>query len=364
MIKTSRNGSPLLRQRLGDVSILARILIGNALVIVGGAVTITLVVRRLTGEDQPGWLVWFLVLLGITISIFLSYLITRIALRPLRQLERYAQQVQREWEAAEKIHLENPDPGTWQVGDTLDVLLNQLAASNRQLRAISTQVINAQEEERKRIARSLHDDTGQALSTLIINLERLEGYVPEDDREIKTRLAGARELANDILDGLRSIVHGLRPAILDDLGLVPAIRWYARSNLEAAGIQVSLDLPAEPLSLSPELSTTLFRITQEGVNNIVRHSNAEKAVLSLVVDKQGVYLGIEDDGRGFSVAEDRGEAIRLHQWGLVGIRERVELVGGEVNLISDPGSGTVLQVYAPLSKNIEDLDGQYPNHSG
>ena len=178
-------------------------------------------------------------------------------------------------------------------------LITQLEASNQQLRILSEQAINAQEEERKRIARSLHDDTGQSLSTLLINLERLEKHIPADNNELVTRLSSIRQMAANSLDGLRSIIYDLRPAILDDLGLLPAIRWYARTNLEEAGIQAELNFPDELPSLPPRLTTTLFRIAQEGVNNIIRHSQARTAVITLGVGENEVYLQIKDDGHGF-----------------------------------------------------------------
>jgi two-component system sensor histidine kinase UhpB len=346
-----------LRQRIQDISICARITIGNALVIMVGAIAGTLITRHFAAQALDLWLILGFALAGIALSILVNYFIVRAALRPLDTLREFVARVQAgESASPSEIHT-GGDPNVRELARTLDNLVQQLETRNRQLQTISRRVIDAQEEERVRIARSLHDDTSQALSTLIINLERLERHLPSDEGQIKARITDARKLAADILDGTRVIVRDLRPTILDDLGLAPAIRWYARSSLEEAGIQVQVQVPEGELELPQELKTTLFRIAQEAINNIRRHSGAKAAVITLRRDAGKIYLGIEDDGRGFHAAQDQGEALRLHQWGLVGIQERVELVGGRLAVSSEPGKGTLIQVYAPLSFKADGRDG-------
>jgi signal transduction histidine kinase len=150
---------------------------------------------------------------------------------------------------------------------------------------------------------------------------------------------------------LRSIIYDLRPAILDDLGLLPAIRWYAQTNLEEAGIQVKLDFPDELPTLLQPLTTTLFRVAQEGVNNIIRHSGAKNVSISIGAHENDVYLRIQDDGHGFNPAQIGTNAIEMQHWGLIGIQERIELVGGKMSVTSDPEHGTTLQVTAPLMRS-------------
>ncbi len=341
-----------LHQWAASLPLLARIAIGNSLIIAAGAIGGTLLTHAITERGAELIFILFFALAGLLASIALNLYIVRAALKPLQELRRMADEIGLEQADREQVWLHNPDPDTSQLAARLTSLISQLETSNQQLRAISAQAINAQEDERKRIARSLHDDTGQALLTLILNLERLEARMSDGDAETKARLVETRALAASTLEDLRKVIHGLRPAILDDLGLAPAIRWYARSNLESAGVQVAFDAPQEPLDLPPELKTALFRIAQEAVNNIVRHAQAKTAKITLDRDQREVYLCIQDDGRGFTVAGDLGadvgEAIRLHQWGLVGIQERVELVGGTLNVISEPGKGSLLEVYVPL----------------
>ena len=346
-----------LRVRLSRISIRSRIVIGNSLIILVGAVGGTTLTYVFTERGMELLSVLLFALAGLATSVLLNIWIVRAALQPMLELRQFVSGYENGLAYAKGIALSNPDPDTERLAASLSSLIQQLGTTNRQLRAISERAIYAQEAERKRIARSLHDDTGQALTTLIINLERLEGYPSVADTEAKAKLADARQLAQDTLNELRKIIHGLRPAILDDLGLAPAIRWYARSKLEPAGIQVEVDVPEEPLSLAPELNTALFRIAQEAINNIARHSGAGKAVICLQANGARICLGVEDDGRGFRAAGDQGEAIRLRQWGLVGIQERVELVGGSFSLASEPGKGARLQVEVPFLHLTEASDG-------
>jgi two-component system sensor histidine kinase UhpB len=338
-----------LQARLFRIPLYSRIAIGNSIIIITGAIGGTLLIHRFTEQGVELLSILIFALVGMAVSVLLNVWIVRAALRPLLELRQFVDSFENGLACEESIALSNPDPDTSQLAASLSSLINQLETSNRQLRQISERAIHAQEAERKRIALSLHDDTGQALTTLIINLERLEGHIDDQDSDTKSRLAEARLLAQDTLNELRKIIHGLRPTILDDLGLAPAIRWYARSNLEAAGIQVEVHVPEEPLALPPELNTALFRIAQEAINNVVRHSCAAWAEINLSLHDGEIHLSVEDDGRGFSAAGDQGEAIRLHHWGLVGIQERVELVGGCFDLASEPGQGSLLQVTVPLS---------------
>jgi two-component system sensor histidine kinase UhpB len=232
---------------------------------------------------------------------------------------------------------------------SIDSLVHQLEERNRELRALSERAINAQEDERKRIALSLHDDTGQALSMLIIHLEQLQKGLPPELSELHVRLEAAHQLAARTLIELRKIISGLRPTVLDDLGLVPAIRWYARAHLEEAGVRVEVMADEESLPLTAQLNATLFRIAQEAVNNILRHAGAGTARISLCRSGNEMRLQVEDDGRGFDLRQIQGEAIRLQRLGLLGIQERAELVGGKVTVNSIPGKGTQVLVSVPVA---------------
>jgi two-component system, NarL family, sensor histidine kinase UhpB len=342
-----------IEKRLPYLSIFHRIVIGNSIIIVAGAFGGTLLTRLLTDKAADLSLIAGFALIGTFISVLVNSWIIRSALRPLKDLRSLVDQIQMGSSRVEIETLQQSDPDIGELASVLHGLLLQLEERNNQLRALSERAITAQEDERKSIARSLHDDTGQALSMLIINLERLENRLPMGEAELRSKLESSRILASGILKELRKIVYDLRPTILDDLGLVPAIRWYARSVLEANDIQVHLSLPEEAFKLSNHLSTTLFRIAQEAINNIMRHANARNAEISLVVDQERVNLTVGDDGQGFNPESAAGQAIPLQHLGLLGIQERAALVGGEVEVESVPGKGTRLQICVPLLVEVE-----------
>jgi two-component system sensor histidine kinase UhpB len=336
------------RQRFQRLPILYRITIGNAAVIAVGAIGGTLITRQLAGQAADWWLIIFFLAAGTLLSVATNFWIFKSALRPLTELSGLVRRLQAGEGEIDPRFLSNTDPDISQLANAIDSLIRQLEERNRQLRALSERSINAQEEERRKIALTLHDETGQALSMLIIHLEQLESQIPATEEAIRSRLKSARQLAKGSLADLRKIVYGLRPTILDDLGLVPAIRWYARTNLEEAGISAQVQSEGEIEPLAPELKSTLFRIAQEAINNVVRHSQAKSARIALNRNDREIRLEIEDDGRGFDVATAAEQALQSQRLGLLGIQERAELVGGKVKLDSIPGKGTRLQVNVPL----------------
>jgi len=345
------------RMRLSRVSLFQRIVIGNAIIIIFGAVIGTLVTRHLALQAADWWLITLFVAGGIALSLLINFWIVAAALNPLRDLGRLAKSLQ---SSAPAFQLKNPDPYTNRMAETLRSLFLQLEERNRELQALSERAINAQEEERRAIAQSLHDDTGQALSMLIIHLDRIDERIQPEQKELKKQVADARALASTSLTELRRILSGLRPAILDDLGLVPAIRWYARTNLEGVGVNVVVEAPSTPLELSPAITTTLFRIVQEAVNNIVRHAGARSVTIVLGSNGVSVNLRVEDDGRGFDPSHASRDAVELQKLGLLGIRERAELLGGEVQIESAPERGTRLHVSIPLGE----IGGKNPHPAG
>ncbi len=347
-----------IQTRLKRTPIFYRIAIGNALIIILGAVIGTILTRYLTNITSTLWHFVLFASVGILISLALNIYILQVALQPLRDLRQTVNRIQADRAAIDQLLINDTDPDIYQLTRALNSLITQLDTSNQQLRLLSERAINAQEEERKRIARSLHDDTGQSLSSMIINLERMENHLPVDKSEMIVQLGTLRKMAAESLDSLRSIIYDLRPAILDDLGLLSAIRWFARTNLEGAGIQVDLDFPEElPFSLPPTLTTTLFRITQEGVNNIIRHSQAKKVSIKVSLTEKEVYLKISDDGHGFDPTQINTEAIHMQRWGLIGIQERIELVRGRMSIQSDPQHGTTLIINLPVQSSSGLQDG-------
>ena len=327
-------------------SIFNRVLIGNSVIIIFGAVAGTMITRQMTLFGNI-WLILLFSFAGILITLFVNRMIIQTALYPLHQLG----------DAIEKVHsgqitipdsLKNyKDPDIRRLVIAIDSMLIRMANYTSQLQAISERAINAQEEERVRIPRSLHDDTAQSISILIIHLERLNTLIPADRPDITRFIADAQNVATELLENLREIIWDLRPSILDDLGLFSAIRWFARTNLEKTGVKVDFSA-SEVMRLPSHLETMLFRIAQEAISNILRHANASKVSIRLWRADTQIWLEIKDDGRGFDIEKTTGGAVDRKQLGLLGIQERVSLVEGEVNIESIPGSGTCLQVHIPL----------------
>lgn len=338
-------------KRLLHVSLFMRIAVGNAMVITIGAFFGTLLTRYFSGALE-GWLIVLFAASGILLSLLINFLILDAALRPLRELRRWADKITN-GDNPQLERLKNADTDTVSLAGALHTLVNQLDDRNQELKALSERAIVAQEQERKSIARSLHDDTGQALTMLIISLDQVETHLAADQQALKEDIIQARNLAANALTELRGIVFGLRPAILDDLGLVPAMRWYARSQLDEAGLQVEIQAPDPMPDLPAEVSISLFRITQEAVNNVLRHADARTVKIELSQDAGTITLQVKDDGKGFDPLHASQSALPDQHLGLLGVRERAELLGGQLQLDSSPGQGSCLTVRLPLSSTIQ-----------
>ena len=329
------------------ISIFNRVLIGNSFIIIFGAIAGTIFTRQLTLLGNVRLILLFS-FFGILITLVVNYWIIRTALLPLRELGNILERVDEGQTHIPDSLKKYQDPDLHHLITALDSMLLRLSNRTSQLQAISERAINAQEEERIRIARGLHDDTAQSISMLIIHVERLENLIPSGMPELKKRVADVRKLLTRLLEDLRKIIWDLRPSILDDLGLIPAIRWFARSNLEEAGITVDFELDTDVMRLPPHLETTLFRVTQEAVNNIIHHADAKNVSVRLRSEQGLVSIEVQDDGQGFDVERTSGEAVSKKQLGLLGIKERVSLVGGRVKVESALRHGSCVSVFIPL----------------
>jgi two-component system, NarL family, sensor histidine kinase UhpB len=334
---------------------LGRLFIGNSLVIIVGAIGGTLVTSQVASMNVEAdtWLILLFATIGVALSLGVNFWLTRATLRPLNDLVSDVEHIQDGQMATRVRTPQGRDPDAGRLAEAINSMLERLEHRTRELRALTERVINAQEEERKRIARGMHDDTGQAISSLIISLEHMQTLVPPGSHELTRRIASTREVATRTLEDLRAVVYGLRPTMLDDLGLAPAIRWYARSQLEEAGTQLNLRLPDGQGRASAEIETTLFRIAQEAINNIKRHAGATRVVIELNESPRWVELRVEDDGRGFDVARASQEALEFRRFGLIGIKERVDLVRGVLKVESQAGHGSRLLVRVPADARME-----------
>jgi signal transduction histidine kinase len=213
-------------------------------------------------------------------------------------------------------------------------------------------IFRIQEEERRRIARELHDETSQTLASITANLEAATNMLPAGADKTKAILKKAQTLSVSVLDEVDKFIYELRPTLLDDLGLVAAIRWLAESNLEAAGVAVNFKTIGRERRLPSQLETTLFRVIQEVVSNIARHAHARNTMITLHFKKGIIGVSIKDDGRGFNVEEAITSKERPRGLGLLGMKERVEIFNGTLNIRTRPGSGTEIDIKIPLNNEV------------
>jgi signal transduction histidine kinase len=213
--------------------------------------------------------------------------------------------------------------------------------SQRVSRDAVRRVVEAQEAERKRLARELHDETGQALTSILLGLKPLETAVDSD--EARAAVESLRALVVSTLQNVRRLAVELRPSALDDFGLLPALERLAATVAEHTGTPVDVASRLGDGRLPPEVETTLYRIVQEALTNVAKHADAERVSITLTRNDSSVVAVVEDDGRGFDQAAVRPEGL-----GLVGVRERVALVGGRVTIEASPGAGVTLVAEVPV----------------
>jgi signal transduction histidine kinase len=219
------------------------------------------------------------------------------------------------------------------------------------------QVVDAQEAERTRIARELHDATGQSLTAIALGLRGIGRLVEEQAPTVAAQLREVESYGTNALTELRRIIADLRPSQLDDLGLVSALRWYVQVYHQRRGIEAEFVLHGEPARLPAETETVLFRITQEALTNVAKHAEATRVTVSLETQPTQVAVMIVDNGRGFEPDNVlQNERPHTSGWGLLGIRERTRLLGGDCTIHSTPGQGSRIRVTIPLKKEKADVE--------
>ena len=230
-----------------------------------------------------------------------------------------------------------------------DITLRKQA--EQQLRELSVRLMTAEDEERRRIALDLHDSTAQELAAMIVNLGIIEKAVAECDEDIRKCFAECRKLAGHCSKQVRGTAYLLYPALLDELGLVAALKNHQEVFAKRTGIKVVLDVPPDLGRLVPEVELALFRVVQESLGNIYRHSGSHTAVIKLLRDAESIVLEVQDQGHGIPFALKDGAPVSTERLGLgiAGMRERLRHFGGQLKIISD-AHGTVVRASLPLQK--------------
>jgi signal transduction histidine kinase len=218
-----------------------------------------------------------------------------------------------------------------------------MESAQRELRDLSQQLVRTQEEERRSLSRELHDQVGQILTAVRINLGNLEEALAVPDDRIRQQIEQTKRLAEQALRSVRDLAMGLRPAMLDDLGLGAALEWQARQHSRLCHVPVTVSIEGDLGGLSDAHRTCVYRIVQEALNNAAKHARAKAIRVSVQCQNDSVSIVVHDDGQGFDLGQSS------HGLGLVGMKERVRQLGGDIVIASEPGQGTELLAEIPLT---------------
>jgi signal transduction histidine kinase len=228
------------------------------------------------------------------------------------------------------------------LGADANTSFNQVLAARENLRRLSERLLTVQEEERRSLSRELHDELGQTMSAILLEVGKLESA--RADQIPREGLAALRRLAEENVAKVRNMALLLRPAMLDELGLVPAVCWHVREVARRTGLKVKVIADELDDDLPDSTRICIYRVVQEALNNCVKHSQAREARVVIQRDEGGLSISVQDDGVGFDPAHNKG-------LGLLGMIERVSGLGGQFHIESQPACGTILSTYFPLETN-------------
>lgn len=334
--------------RLMRLPIALKVLMANVLVVVSGALIGTYLTASVVMRHQDvsrAALVFGFASAGTAISVVLNYWIVRAAFEPLQNLERVANAVQQGDFSARTTQSRFCDPQLERFGESLNHALDVIEADRQQIRMLADRVIDAQEAERKRIARELHDDTAQLLFAQLLRVSALSSSPHAEVRETAEQIG---EMVSEAMESVRRLGHELRPPALDDLGLKVALEDLAHRMSEQMGIPVEFSTAELRRRMDPAVELVLYRVAQEALTNTWKHARATRVWGEIARDDRGVRLVIEDDGKGFEVETASSSDGRGIGMGLFGMAERVELVGGTLTVDGAMHPGTRVEAYIPL----------------
>jgi two-component system sensor histidine kinase UhpB len=333
------------------VSLYYRVLFANAAIVVLGAIAgtaITTSIGRRASEQRLVPLIVLFAAIGIGLSLLVNAIVLRAAFRPLAALNRTAAAVQDGDRDARASVDTSSDPEMAQLARALNATLDELADDRNQLRDLASQVISAQEDERRRVSRELHDDTAQVLFAQLLHVTALKSSNDPQIQEVADKLEQSTVAA---LEGVRRLALELRPPALDDLGLAEALGELCQRFRESTGCTVELAVRGMRGRLSADLELVLYRVAQEPLTNVAKHARATAVRVDLERTAHDVSLSIKDNGIGFNRSQfspSDGVGLGL---GLFGMEERATLLGGTLRIWSTPGYGTEVFAFVPLHRH-------------
>lgn len=217
----------------------------------------------------------------------------------------------------------------------------ELSRSRGELEQLSAALVDAQETERRNISRELHDEVGQTLGALLVDVGRLSAALPDTQPEAREQVSHMKSVAERAVQSVRNLALLLRPQMLDDLGLVPALEWQGREVSRTSPVEVDVQSQNVPDDLPDDYKVTIYRLVQEALNNAVRHSGARNARVQVAQSDHHIDVQVRDDGHGFDPKRQRG-------LGILGMEERVRRLGGTLAIDSHPGQGTTVRAELPI----------------
>ncbi len=240
------------------------------------------------------------------------------------------------------------------LADSFNLMAKTLTEKMRVEREYLSQIIEAQENERRRISRELHDEIGQALTAIKFNLDMMDKELPQTLLTVRGRLGDAKSLSNQTLTAMRQLSMDLRPTMLDELGLIPTLRWYIQNFSNRLNIASQFQAVGFEEKLPPQIETAFYRIVQEALNNISKHAGANRVEIFFEHRDSTICASITDNGRGFDLDRVYHPASPGRGFGIIGMQERVSLLGGKMDIQSSPGRGTRIHIKVPYPKGADE----------
>lgn len=344
-----------LQAQLLSLPILYKVLIANALIVLAGAVFGTYATVRFVHEDvmprREGLMLLFGGL-GVVLSLAVNYWVLRVAFEPLDSLEHAASAVRHGDFSARTEPWRFGDPQLSRFADTFNETLDELQRDREHIQSLADQVIQAQEEERRRISRELHDDTAQVLFAQLLRVTALKD---SPDPELRATAEALENLTVEAIESVRRLALELRPPALDDLGLRDALADLAQRFRDQLNFPLTVEIVGLRGRLASEVELVLYRVAQEALTNVGKHAGATKVKLQLVRGDSAVTMRIEDNGSGFDLAMHSASDGRGIGLGLFGMEERVGLVGGTLSIDSCDPHGTRITAHIPLNGDCTTL---------
>lgn len=296
-------------------------------------------------DSAAEWRMLVVITVALAVGLAVNLMLVTIALRPIRDLEETATRV---WAGDLESRVPRSavaDANLAQVGGTLNLLLNALSEDRARLKVLAKDVVRTGDRERSRVAKELHDSVAQSLAALRYQLIAIERETEGTDLTEKIR--AVRQSAGEVLEQVRLLSHTVHPQILDDLGLVPALRHLARTTTDTPRISISVapDVESQLRALPNDIAVALYRAAREAVANSLRHAEPGSIEIQVGLAGGSVVMQVEDDGRGFDLVEAEREGRAM---GLFTMRERIGLLNGQVEISSRPSLGTSVSVRVPV----------------